>query len=185
MKNLLLVSCFLILFCMACVGQTGFLIDDSKKNILKDIDKLLLIIELESSYESMTRKAQYKNLDLHFVKNYAKTILEKASGKEVVYADKKNTDKSFVLIEIESIPFCNYYNFAGYRCPGGQVSGNISLYLKEKKIFNDWFIHKEHIDKRYYGTPPNVGEELALRESKDFKIILNKIGLEIRKYSSK
>ena len=170
---------------MACVGPTGFLIDESQKSTLKDIDKLLLVIELESSYESMARKANYKKLDLHYVNRYAKTILEKASGLEVVYTDNNKTDKSFVLIEIESTPYCDSNNFAGYRCPGGQVSGNVTLYLKEKKIFHEWFIHKEPIKRRYYGFPPNVGEEYALRRSKGFKNILNKIGSEIRKYSSK
>jgi len=135
MKNALLLSCFLILFSMACIGPTGFLIDESQKSTLKDIDKLFLVIELESSYESMAKKAHYKKLDLHYVKRYAKTILEKASGLEVVYTDNNKTDKSFVLIEIESTPYCDSNNFAGYRCPGGEVSGNVSLYLKEKKYF--------------------------------------------------
>ena len=185
MKNALLLSCFLILFGMACVGPTGFLIDESQKSTLKDIDQLLLVIELESSYESMARKAHYKKLDVHYVKTYAKDILEKASGLEVVYTDNKKTDKSFVLIKIESTPYCDSYAFAGYRCPGGQVSGDVSLYLKGEKIFYEWFFHKEPIQRRYYGFPPNVGEEYALRRSKGFINILNKIGSELRKYSSK
>jgi len=185
MKNTLLLSCFLILFSMSCIGPTGFLIDESEKSTLKDIDKLFLVIELESSYEAMARKAGYKKLNLHYVKRYAKNILEKASGLEVVYIDNKKTDKSFVLIEIESMPYCENYNFAGYRCPGGQVSGDVSLYLKNKKIFHEWFIHEERIKRRYYGSPPNVGEEYALQRSMGFKNILNKIGSEIRKYSSK
>ncbi len=185
MKNALLLSCFLIIFSMACVGPTGFLIDESQKSTLKDIDKLFLVIELESSYESMARKAHYKKLDLHYVKRYAKDILEKASGLEVVYTDNKKTDKSFVLIEIESTPYCDSYTFAGYRCPGGEVSGDVSLYQKGEKIFYKWFFHKEPIKKRYYGFPPNVGEEYALLRSEGFKNILNKIGSEIRKYSSK
>jgi len=133
----------------------------------------------------MARKVRYKKLNLHYVKKYAKNILEKASGLEVVYIDNKKTDKSFVLIEIESIPYYDNNNFAGYVCPDGQVSGNVSLYQKGEKIFYEWFIHKEPIKRRYYGFPPNVGEEYALRRSKDFKNILNKIGFEIRKYSSK
>ena len=185
MKNALLLSCFLIIFSMGCVGPTGFLIDESQKSTLKGIGKLLLVIELESSYDSMTRKAHYKKLDLDFVKRYAKDILEKASGLEVAYTDNKKTDKTFVLIEIESTPYCDSNNFAGYRCPGGQVSGDISLYLKEIKIFHEWFIHEEPIKRRYYGFPPNVGEEYALRRSMGFINILNKIGSEIRKYSSK
>jgi hypothetical protein len=170
---------------MACVGPTGFLIDESQKNTLKDIDKLLLVIELESSYDSMTRKAHYKKFDVDYVKRYAKSILEKASGLEVVYTDNKKTDKGFVLIKIESTPYCESYPFAGHRCPGGQVSGDVSLYLKKNKIFYEWFFHKESIQRRYYGFPPNVGEEDALLRAEDFKNILNKIGFEIRKYSSK
>ena len=185
MKKALLLSCFLIFISMSCVGPTGFLIDESQKSTLKDIDKLLLVIELESSYQSMARKARYKKLDLHYVKRYAKNILEKASGLEVVYTDNKKTDKSFVLIKIESIPYCDSNNFAGYRCPGGEVSGNISLYQKGEKIFYEWFFHKEPIKRRYYGFPPNVGEEYALRRSKGFINSLEKIGSEIRKYSSK
>jgi len=185
MKNAMLLSCFLIIFSLGCVGSTGFLIDESQKRTLKDIDKLLLVIELESSYDSVTRKAHYKKLDLDYVKRYAKDILEKASGIEVVYTDNKETDKSFVLIKIESTPYCDSNNFAGYRCPGGQVSGDISLYQKGEKIFFDWFFHKEPIKERYYGFPPNVGEEYALRRSKDFINILEKIGFGIRKYSSK
>ena len=185
MKNALLLSCFLILFSMSCVGPTGFLIDDSLKSTLKDIDKLLLVIELESSYQSMARKSRYKKLDLHYVKRYAKNILEKASGLEVVYTDNKKTDKSFVLIEIESTPYCDSYTFAGYRCPGGEVSGEVSLYQKGEKIFYKWFFHKEPIKRRYYGFPPNAGEEYALHRSEGFINILNKIGSEIRKYSSK
>lgn len=185
MKKALLLSCFLIFISMSCVGPTGFLIDESQKSTLKDIDKLLLVIELESSYQSMARKARYKKLDLHYVKRYAKNILEKASGLEVVYTDNKKTDKSFVLIEIESTPYCDSNNFAGYRCPGGEVSGNISLYQKGEKIFYEWFFHKEPIKRRYYGFPPNVGEEYALRRSKGFINSLEKIGSEIRKYSSK
>ena len=159
MKNALLTSCFLIIFSMGCVSPTGFLIDDSQKRSLKNIDKLFLIIELESSYEMMTRKAHYKNMDVHYVKRYAKDILEKSSGLKVVYTDNKETDKNFVLIKIESTPYCDSYNFAGYRCPGGQVSGNISLYQNGEKIFYEWFFHKEQIKRRYYGFPPNVGEE--------------------------
>jgi len=170
---------------MGCVGPTGFLIAESQKSTLKDIDKLLLVIELESSYESMTRKAQYKKLDVNYVKRYAKNILEEASGLEVVYTDNKKTDKSFVLIKMESSPYCESFNFAGYRCPGGQVSGDISLYQKGEKIFYEWFFHKEPIESRYYGFPPNTGEEYALRRSKGFIDILNKIGSELRKYSSK
>jgi len=90
-----------------------------------------LVIELESSYQSVARKARNKKLNLHYVKRYVKNILEKASGLEVEYTDNKNTDKSFVLIKIESITYCDKYIFAGYRCPGSQVSGNVSLYLKE------------------------------------------------------
>ena len=185
MKNALLLSCFLILFSTGCVGPTGFLIDESQKTSLKDIDKLLLVIELESSYESMTGKAHYKKLDLPYVRRYAKTILEEASGLEVVYTDNKKTDKSFVLIEMESTPYCEGYPFAGYRCPGGEVSGNVSLYQKGENIFYEWFFYKERIKSRYYGFPPNIGEESALRGSEDFKNILDKIGSEIRKYSSK
>jgi len=170
---------------MSCVGPTGFLIDESLKSTLKDIDKLLLVIELESSYQSMARKARYKKLDIHYVKRYAKNILEKASGLEVVYTDNTKTDKSFVLIKIESIPYCDSNNFSGYRCPGGQVSGSVSLYQKGEKIFFDWFFHKEPIKRRYYGFPPNVGEEYALCRSKGFINSLEKIGSEIRKYSSK
>ena len=166
---------------MACVGPTGFLIDESQKNTLKNIDNLLLVIELESSYESMARKAHYKKLDLDYVKRYAKDILEKASGLEAVYTDNKETDKSFILIEIESTPYCDRNNLAGYRCPGGQVSGNVSLYQKGIKIFYEWFFHKEPIKSHYYGFPPNVGEEYALRRSKGFINILEKIGFEIRK----
>lgn len=184
MKNALLLSCFLILFSMGCVGPTGFLIDESQKTSLKDIDKLLLVIELESSYDSMTRKAHYKKLDVNYVKRYAKDILEKSSGLEVVYTDNKETDKSFVLIEIESTPYCDNFNFAGYRCPGGQVSGDVSLYQKGEKIFYEWFLHKEEIEDRYYGFPPNTGEEYALRESEGFKDILNKIGSEIQNQHS-
>jgi len=175
----------MILLAIACVGPTGFLIDDSLKNSFKDIDGLLLAIELESSYESMARKAYYKKLDLHYAKRYVKNILEKASGLEVVYTDNKITDKSLILIKIESTPYCKTYNFAGYRCPGGEVSGDVSLYLKGEKIFYEWFIHKEPIKKRYYGFPPNAGEENALNRSIGFKKIMNKIGYEIRKYSSK
>ncbi len=185
MKNAIILSCFLIIFSMGCVAPKGFLIDESHKSILKDIDKLLLVIELESSYDSMTKKASYKKLDLHYVKRYAKNILEKASGLEVVYTNNKKTEKSFVFIEIESTPYCDRNNFSGYRCPGGQVSGDISLYQKGEKIFYDWFLHKEPIKKRYYGFPPNTGEEYALRSSKGFIDILNKIGSEIQKYSSK
>ena len=185
MKNALILFCFLILFSTACVGPTGFLIDESPKSTLKDIDKLILVIELESSYESMAKKARYKKLDLHFVKRYAKNILEKSSGLEVVYTGNKNTNKSFVLIKIESTPYCDSHNFAGYRCPGGQVSGNVSLYQKGKKIFDEWFFHKEPIKRRYYGFPPNAGEEYALRRSKGFITILNEIGSEIQKYSLK
>jgi len=180
MKNALLLSCFLIIFSMACVGPIGFSIDESQKTSLKDIDKLLLVIELESSYDSMTRKAHYKKLDLDYVKRYAKNILAEASDLEVVYTDNKKTDKSFVLIEMESSPYCESFNFAGYRCPGGEVSGDISLYQKGEKIFYEWFFHKEPIESRYYGFPPNTGEEYA-----GFINILNKIGSEIRKYSSK
>jgi len=185
MKNALLLFCFMIFFSMSCVGPSGFLIDESQKSTLKDIEKLLLIIELESSYQPMARKARYKKLNLHYVKRYVKNILEKASGLEVKYTENKNTDKSFVLIEIESTPYCDNNNFAGYRCPGGQVSGNVSLYQKGDKIFYEWFFHEEPIKRRYYGFPPNVGEEYALRKSIGFKNILNKIGSEIRKYSSK
>ncbi len=185
MKKALLLSCFLIFISMSCVGPTGFLIDESQKSTLKDIDKLLLVIELESSYQSMARKARYKKLDLHYVKRYAKNILEKASGLEVVCTDNKKTGKSFVLIEIESTPYCDSNNFAGYRCPGGEVSGNVLLYQKGEKIFYEWFFHKEPIKSRYYGFPPNVGEEYALRRSKGFINSLEKIGSEIRKYSSK
>jgi len=185
MKNALLLSCFLILFNMGCVGPTGFLIDESQKTSLKDIDILLLVIELESSYESMTGKARYNKLNLPYVRTYAKTILEEASGLEVVYTDNKKTDNSFVLIEMESSPYCDSYPFAGYRCPGGRVSGNVSLYQKGDKIFYEWFFTTERIKHRYYGFPPNNGEESALRRSEDFKNILNRIGSEIRKYSSK
>ena len=185
MKNALLIYCFLILFSTGCVGPTGFLIDESQKSSLKDIDKLFLVIEFESSYESMTGKARYKKLNLHYVKTYAKTILEEASGLEVVYTDNKKTDNSFVLIEMESSPYCDSYPFAGHRCPGGEVSGNVSLYQKGEEIFYEWFFHKERIKRRYYGFPPNIGEESALRRSEDFKNILNKIGSEIRRYSSK
>ena len=185
MKNALLLSCLLIIFILGCIGTTGFLIDESQKTSLKDIDKLFLVIEFESSYDSMTRKAHYKKLDLDYVKRYAKDILEEASDLEVAYTDNKKTDKSYVLIEIESTPYCDSNNFAGYRCPGGQVSGNVLLYQKGEKIFFDWFFHKEPIKERYYGFPPNVGEEYTLRRSKGFSIILNKIGSEIRKYSSK
>ncbi len=73
----------------------------------------------------------------------------------------------------------------GLTCPGGEVSGDVSLYQKGEKIFYKWFFHKEPIKRRYYGFPPNVGEEYALLRSEGFKNILNKIGSEIRKYSSK
>ena len=185
MKNALLLICFLILLSTGCMSPKGFLIDESQKSSLKDIDKLLLVIELESSYDSMTRKAQYKKLDVNYVKRYAKPILEEASGLEVVYTVNKKTDKSFVLIEMESSPYCESFNFAGYRCPGGQVSGDISLYQKGEKIFYEWFFHKEPIESRYYGFPPNTGEEYALRESEGFINILNKIGSEIQKQHSK
>ena len=131
----------------------------------------------------MARKAHYKRLDLNFVRSYAKNILENSSGLEVVHSDNKKTDKSFVLIKIESRPYCDYFNFAGFRCPGGEVSGEVSLYLNENKIFYNWFSHYERIEKRYYGFPPNAGEEYAFNSSQGFKNILNKIGSEIRKYS--
>ncbi|MDY6791696.1 MAG: hypothetical protein SWH54_10565 [Thermodesulfobacteriota bacterium] len=185
MKSVPILSCVLALFTMACVGPTGFLIDESRKSTLRDIDKLFLVIELESSYESMARKAHYKKLDLPFVTSYAKNILQRASGLEVVYTDNKNIDKGLVLIKIESTPYCDSHNFAGYRCPGGQVDGNIALYQKGEKIFDDWFFHKEPIKDRYYGFPPNSGEEYALRRSKGFITILNEIGSEIKKYSLK
>jgi len=89
LNKALLLSCFLILFSLACVGPTGFLIDESQKSTLKDIDKLFLVIELKLSYESMAAKADYKRLDLNYVRSYAKNILENSSGLEVVHSDKK------------------------------------------------------------------------------------------------
>jgi hypothetical protein len=175
----------MVLFNMSCVAPTGFLIDDSQKPILKEIDKLFLVIEVESSYESMTRKAQYKKLDANYVRKFAKPILEEASGLEVVHTNDKITDNSFVLIEMESSPYCDNYPFAGHRCPGGEVSGNVSLYLKGNKIFYEWFFTKERVKDRYYGFPPNTGEESALRRSEGFKEILHKIGSEIQRQHSK
>ena len=183
MKNALLLSCFLILFSMACVGPTGFLIDDAQKRTFKDIDKLLLVIEVKSRYQSKAKRTGYKKLDLYYVLKYAKGVLEKASGLEVGYTDNKNTDESFILIKIKSNPYCGEYMPGGYRCPGGNVSGNVSLYLKGEKIFYERFYHHEPIKNRYRGFAPNFGEGCALRGS-NFKSILKKIGSEIRKYSS-
>jgi hypothetical protein len=84
---------------MACVGPTGFLIDESRKNILKDIDRLLLVIELKQGSPSNVKRVRYKKMNFHYVGKYAKTILEKASDLEVDHTDNKKTDKSFVLIK--------------------------------------------------------------------------------------
>ena len=192
MKNFLLLSCFLFLFSLGCVGPTGFLIDESQKSTLMDIDKLLLVIQVKSSYVLKAKKAGYEELDRYYVLKYASDILMRASGGvEVEYTDNKNTDKNFIFIKIRSRAFCGEYKpefgkskSGFYKCPGGRVWGNVSLYVKGEKIFFSRFSHFEPMKKQYH-IVPNSGEKDALRSSKGFKYILEKIGSEIRKYSSK
>ena len=191
MKNALLLSCLLILFSMACGPPKGFLIDDTQKSTLKDIDKLFLVIEFKSDSGSFwypedsirANRAGYKKLDFNYVFNYARNVLRRVSGLEVEYSNNKNTDKSFIFIKMRSKPNCGKYQFARYRCPGGTVLGNVSLYVKGEKIFYETFYKVVTRGNRYM-VARNDGEKDALRKSNLSNILIT-VGFEILKHSSK
>jgi hypothetical protein len=123
-------------------------------------------------------------MHLGYVWRIAENVLEKASGLEVEYIKNKKREKSFVLIKLKSIPSCKHYMLGGYRCPGGSVYGEVSLYLRGEKIYFETFKHHEPAEYSYKDIAPNYGERLALYKS-EFARILWKVGLEIKKYSSK